>query len=105
MGIFNFWKKKDNVKEEYKKKIIKIIRMELPNCKIYLFGSRARGTHSEGADIDIAIDNGSKIYYRTVWELHDLIESTTIPVFVDVVDLNSVDKKFREQVLNEAILL
>jgi len=95
---------KEKVKEEYKKKIIKIIRMDLPDCKIYLFGSRARGRHSEGADIDVALDNGSKIDYRIVWELHDLIESTTIPVFVDVVDLNSVDKEFREHVLSEAIL-
>ncbi len=44
-----------------KDKIIKVIEIFYPNAKIYLFGSRARGTNEEQSDIDIAIDAGLPI--------------------------------------------
>ena len=54
---------KDNRKMEphYKDELLVIIKKQLPNCKIWLFGSRARGTHKSGADVDLAIDAGRRI--------------------------------------------
>ncbi len=45
----------------YKDIILPIILKYAPNAQVILYGSRARGTNSEGADIDIALDAGEKL--------------------------------------------
>ena len=47
--------------QEQKKQIIKVIEIFFPEAKIYLFGSRARGTNRPMADIDVDIDIDSDI--------------------------------------------
>ncbi len=48
----------DKIPNKVKEQIIKVIEIFFPDAKIYLFGSRAKGTHHERSDIDIAIDVG-----------------------------------------------
>ena len=86
-----------------KNKLLKIIHKYLPECRVYLFGSRAKKTSKEGADIDLALDIGKKINWKVLGDIKDEIEETTIPVFVDVIDVNSVDKKFLEHIKTEWI--
>lgn len=90
--------------EKYKDFLIKIIKENLPNCKIYLFGSRARKTHRSGADIDIALDTGEKIKFEILFEIQDKIEESNLPLFVDLVDLNSASNELKMEVKNEGIL-
>ncbi len=76
--------------------IKEIVRKYLPKAKIYLYGSRAKGTHSRVSDYDIAIDNGEKIdvaiLQKIIFELEDL---PTLRTF-DVIDLNNISKDFYE---------
>ncbi len=51
----------DNIGTEDRTKITGLITALVPKAKIYLFGSRARGTHSEFSDIDIAVDAGEAL--------------------------------------------
>lgn len=51
--------------------------------KIILFGSRARGNHSERSDIDIAVSGGD--FDSFYWNIHDNMHSL---LTFDVVDLN-----------------
>ena len=89
---------------KYKKKLIEIINKNLPGCKIYLFGSRARGDYSLGADIDLALDVGNPIDINIISELKDEISETNIPLFVDLVDLWSASEKFKKEVESQGIL-
>jgi predicted nucleotidyltransferase len=41
--------------------VIKLLSVLFPDAKIYLFGSRARGTHKVTSDVDLAIDIGTPI--------------------------------------------
>ncbi len=91
------------VDEEIKKQLILIIQKYLPGCKIYLFGSRAKGTYIGGADIDLALDFGNKIDWQILARIHDSIEATTVPVFVDLVDVYSVESNFLEAIKKEWI--
>ena len=50
-----------SVQPHYKTELLKIIHRYLPNCTIWLFGSRARNQERAGSDIDLALDNGKKI--------------------------------------------
>jgi len=82
------------IKDEYKEKLIEIINKHLPTTKIYLYGSRARGDHAEGSDIDLAIDMGSPIDFTTLGTIKEEIEESTIPLFVDVIDVNVSSSDF-----------
>ena len=82
------------VAEKYKSMLINIILKRLPKTKIYLFGSRAKGSSDSGSDIDLALDMGQKIEFKILWDIEDDITNSTLPYFVDVIDLHAVDQKF-----------
>lgn len=88
----------------YKEELIAIIKKHIPQAKIYLFGSRARKTHHPGSDIDIALDAGIVLDRGIIGEIKEEIENSTIPFFVDIVDLQAVSEQMREQILKEGIL-
>jgi predicted nucleotidyltransferase len=52
---------KESLRPEFKTMLLDVLEKNIPTAKIYLYDSRARQTHQEGADIDIALDNGTKI--------------------------------------------
>lgn len=79
---------------DVKAELIKIVYKYVPKCRIFLFGSRARGTHREGADYDIALDSGTKIPREVMLNIGEDIHESDIYVFVDVVDLNDVSQDF-----------
>ena len=95
----------DGIDERNKQKIVGLIGVLLPNAKIYLFGSRARGDHSERSDIDLALDTGEKIERSLVGEIRDVLEATNIINSMDVVDLNgAISPMMREAILKERVL-
>jgi predicted nucleotidyltransferase len=63
-----------NLDEKIKQKIIAVISALIPDAKIYLFGSRARGTNAGRADIDIALDAGKPLLQRDVDEVKVCLE-------------------------------
>lgn len=90
--------------ERYKQILLDIIYKKLPECKVYLFGSRARDEHQSGSDIDLALDNAKPIDLSIIFSLGEEIEDTTIPLTVDLVDLYSASDLFKKQVKKEGIL-
>lgn len=89
---------------DYKKELLSIIHKYLPNCKVYLFGSRARKTHREGSDIDLAIDTGKKVSLDIILDIKAEIEETTIPLFVDIVDMYSISDDFKEEIMKDKVV-
>jgi predicted nucleotidyltransferase len=87
--------------ENYKKTIVSIVTKLLPNCRIYLYGSRARQDHSEGSDIDIALDNNAPISWTILAKIREELEESTIPVTIDVVDVHAIDKEFHESIAQD----
>jgi len=60
--------------------------------EVVLFGSRAKGTHDKGSDVDLAI-KGRDVNDDTVFQLSDqLNEERPLPYFFDVLDYNSLEK-------------
>jgi uncharacterized protein len=90
--------------DRYKNTLIDIIHKHLPNCKIYLFGSRARGTNQQGADIDLALDCGSSIDMNSIFKIQGDIEETIIPLTVDLVDVHSASETLKNEVKKEGVL-
>ena len=84
--------------EKTKQKIIAVISALMPDVKIYLFGSRARGTNTLIADIDIALDGGKELSRADVDEVKSMFKESNIMYMIDVVDFHSVSKIMQEQV-------
>lgn len=85
-------------------KITRLVKALLPNAKVYLYGSRARGDFSHGSDIDIALDTGVPMERITVGEVRDVLDATHIPHRFDVLDLNNIPQELRNNILKDAIL-
>ena len=88
---------------KYKNIIIAIVKKHVPNCKIYLFGSRSRKKHSFTADIDIALESESILSRQTIGEIQDALEESVLPDFVDVVDLKSVSQDMKKEIERDGI--
>lgn len=91
-----------SIEKAYKDKIIALLSALFPTAKIYLFGSRARGTHKSLSDVDIALDDAPhKIPFSKLGEARAVMETIHIPYKVDIVDINAVSKEMRENILKE----
>jgi predicted nucleotidyltransferase len=95
---------KNNVDPAIKQKIIKIIELLAPEAKIYLFGSRARGTHAEWSDIDIALDAGKELPRTAVDEIASVLAATNILYKVEVVDFHKMAEAMQAAIKNEGIV-
>ncbi|MBV8661357.1 MAG: nucleotidyltransferase domain-containing protein [Candidatus Dependentiae bacterium] len=93
-----------NLDEKTQKKIIAIISALIPEAKIYLFGSRARGTNSEWADIDIALDAGKPLAVSDVYEISSMFKESNIKYNIDVVDLYQVSDLMRNEILKDKVI-
>ena len=92
-------KKPENIKyyNESKKKIKDILLKNLPgNVKIYLFGSGVTDYHSFNADIDVAILPEQDFNDNSIVKIKEIIEESSIPFKVDIVDLRNVDDNFKK---------
>lgn len=95
----------DGVASEAKEKIIAVVSALVPEAKIYLYGSRARGTYKSWSDIDLALDAGHPIEPRgRIAELRDVLRELSIIYRVDVVDFNNISGVFKEEVTFDRVL-
>ena len=71
------------------------ILAEIPNVKIYIFGSRVQGNALEYSDVDIALKDKEKISIESILKLRIKFENSTFPYKVDIVDLKNLKDEFR----------
>ena len=74
------------------------------SCRVYLFGSRARGTAYQGSDADIAVMADRDISLP-LSRARVILEESTIPYKIDLVDLSRTSADFQEQVLADGVLI
>lgn len=92
------------LKQKYKDQLLSIILKHVPESQIYLFGSRATNKESPGSDIDLAINAPQPIPHKTIIKILLEIDETTIPLKVDLVDLNIAQEPLKQNILQEGIL-
>jgi len=92
------------VKLEYKEKLTQEIRGHLPGAAIYLYGSRATGTHRPTSDIDLAVDSGKKISSKVMEAINKGIEGLQLSLEVEVVDMHAITQGHFERVEREKIV-
>ncbi len=88
--------------EEDIKNVIKEV-LKNKRVKVYLFGSRAKGTNTPRSDLDIAFLSDEDISYELSL-LREIFEESHLIFFVDVVDLSKTGEEFKNTVLKEGRL-
>jgi len=94
--------KSSNVPQE--ETMIQLLTVLFPSATIYLFGSRARGDHTDRSDIDIAIDLGRKMEFREIAKARGVLEGLNLPWKIDVVDMHSISDAMKGFILKEGIV-
>lgn len=76
-----------------------ILAQHLPSdAKIYVFGSRAKGTTKRSSDLDLAIDLGRRLQQKEEFALSFAFEDSNLPFKVDVVDLHAISASFKDAI-------
>ena len=93
-------------KDKIIKETTQIIKENLSSdYKVFLFGSWAKGNALETSDIDIGILGEEKAAWSSMAKILEKVENIRTLRSIDVVDLNSVDKSFKDNVLKHAKIL
>ena len=92
--------------DDYLAEIIAIIQQALisNSYQIHLFGSRARGDNTAVSDYDIAVQSTEDLSL-SLSVAREMLEESTIPFMVDLVDLQTTSDSFREEIRQEGVLL
>jgi len=84
--------------------MMQLLTVLFPSATIYLFGSRARGDHTERSDIDIAIDLGRKMEIKEIAKARGVLEGLNLPWKIDVADMHSISQVMKELILKEGVI-
>jgi uncharacterized protein len=94
----------ENRLEKYKNIIVPIVEQYLPDAKIILYGSRARGDFKSGSDIDVALDMGAiiddNLISKIIWDLED----SDLPIFFDIVDFTKMSENMKNNILKDGVI-
>lgn len=84
--------------KQIEQEIKKIVFKYLPpgKYKIFLYGSRATNHPRQWSDYDIGVLSKQPIPTQLKIKLEDELEKSDLPVIVEVVDFNQVDKEFKQ---------
>lgn len=93
-----------DLEQKYIDFIKNTISSMIHNYKLYVFGSRAKNRAKKYSDIDLAIDS-QELTPQIKSKLEFAFENSTLPYEVDIVDLNSIDIKFKNLIKDELVLL
>ena len=80
-----------NTTQDYQRAIRNILQQYPHISRALLFGSRAKGTHRQGSDIDIALV-GSGLDHRTLLTIQQQLDDLLLPVKIDLIRLDENTK-------------
>ncbi len=88
--------------------ILKVLNKNISqkDAKFYIFGSRANGNYRQYSDIDIAVKlPKDRLSADILGKILTDFSDSTLPYEVDVIDLNSIDEKFKNLISDSLIEL
>lgn len=102
MPVIDIHTKTDH--ETYLSHVRSLLDRALGDCRIYLFGSRATGMHTEVSDFDIGV-LASRDISTELSLAREMLEASNIPYTVDLVDLGTTSEALARHVQREGILM
>lgn len=84
------------IEKEQLEIVRKILKNNVPNAEIRIFGSRYKHTNKEYSDIDIAIVQKEKISLELYSKMKEEFEESNLKYRVDLVDWNTISEEFKK---------
>lgn len=82
-----------------------ILRQWIPDCEVWAFGSRVKGTAKEFSDLDLAVIGSQPLGLTQMAELVEAFRESMLPFKVDVVDWAEMALPFREIVQQNKVVV
>ncbi len=91
---------------EHRSQVLGIIRRRLPDARIWVYGSRAKGRARRYSDLDLMLDHcGDPIPVRIMGDLDEDFDESNLPIIVELHDIALTDARFLERVRKDFLLL
>ena len=91
---------------EHHAQVLDIIRRRLPDARIWVYGSRAKGRARRYSDLDLMLDDhGKTIPTRVMGDLDEDFDESNLPIIVDLHDMALTDDSFLYRVRKDFLLL
>jgi type I restriction enzyme S subunit len=74
-----------------------VLAEHVPECEVWAYGSRVRGTSWKYSDLDLAIIGPARLDPVRIYRLRDAFEESDLDFRVDVLDWSAVSESFRRQ--------
>lgn len=90
---------------EIERKIVSdILEKYLPNCEVWAFGSRAKGTANPYSDLDLAIISNTELPLELMADLKEEFSNSDLIYKIDILDWNNTSEYFQEIIKQEKIV-
>ena len=83
----------------------RILTKHVPECEVRTFGSRATWTAKDYSDLDLAVVGEGPLDRRTLGQLKEAFEESSLPMRVDVLDWYAISESFREVIERDYVVL
>lgn len=80
-----------------------ILQQQVPDCEVWVFGSRVNGKARQFSDLDLLLQGSVKLNWRVIERLKDAFSASDLPMIVDVVDAYTVSAEMLETMTKERI--
>ena len=81
--------------------VCEVLRRHVPGHEVLAFGSRVQWTARDYSDLDLAIRSDEPIPSKIISAIKEELSESNLPMRVDVLDMASVDEKFRRIIEEE----
>lgn len=75
------------------------IKKFCPNSRIWVFGSRMKGTNKVHSDLDLVIVSQEPVNWMVIEEIREIFMGSELPFKVDVLEWSSISDAFKEIIL------
>ncbi|MDR0755321.1 MAG: nucleotidyltransferase domain-containing protein [Puniceicoccales bacterium] len=76
----------------------KILQAYVPECRVFVFGSRVQGNAQKYSDIDLLLQGDCPLSESILEKLRFALSDSNIPINVDVVDVHSLSTQFIQNI-------
>lgn len=80
-----------------------IVPLKQSGCKVFIFGSRARGDQKKFSDIDLLFASSTSLPLDVIGKIRSELEESDLTIKVDLVQESELANSFRDGVMKERI--
>ena len=80
------------------RQVTEVLTAHVPECEVWVFGSRATKGAKRFSDLDLAIVSPTALPVRRLALLASAFEESDLPIKVDLVDWKSSSPEFRKRI-------